>query len=379
MSTATVNGAPISSGRITFRLRGTWDAELAVIADDADAVSGALEIVIGGSTLVATATRAQVDQGGTVTVYAVGGAGGLSTEAPALGYTNVTRRVVLVDALSVGGESLAASSSARLDESLAHWTRPRGTVADAVRLMAEHAGLSWRVMPSGSVWVGEESWPTVAPEHTVEAERPAADSLAISIESIGVLPGDTFRGQRVAEVQYTIGASDLRAVVSYGERTRGELADMLSAIVRREVPVDAITTFSARVVGQNADTSLELVPLDTRVPPMSRVPIRVGVAGVTRVEVPRGTTALVTHENGDRSRPVVVGFVAGAATLVRMGSEPQPLALAPAVEAYMTEATAFMTAARALLAVSGAVSGSTAMPAVPTVPSDLATTELEAT
>jgi hypothetical protein len=137
VSIATCNGLDIVSARFTFRLQGAWDAEFAVIGESTAAVSGALSIVVDGQTLRATATRSEADSGGLVTVQAIGGAGGLGTAVPSLGYVSTTRRLVIVDALSLGGESLDATSSARLDEYLPHWTRSAGTVGDAVRAQAK--------------------------------------------------------------------------------------------------------------------------------------------------------------------------------------------------------------------------------------------------
>ena len=378
MSLATCNGLDIVSARFTFRLQGAWDAELAVNGESAEPVSGALSIVVDGQTLRATATRSEADSGGLVTVQAIGGAGGLGTAVPSLGYVSTTRRLVIVNALSLGGESLDGTSSARLDEYLPHWTRSAGTVGDAVRAQAKSLGMGWRVLPSGSVWVGEETWPTVSPEHTLEAERPTADALAIAVDGFDVLPGSTFLGRKVREVEYRLDGSTMRASVSYGESPRGELADLIGTFVRRELPVETLTMFRARVVGQNGDTTLELTPTDSRMPPMSRVPIRVP-AGVTSVEVPNGTFALVQHENGDPSKPVVVGFEAGAATLVQHGSSPSPVALAPILEAYVLQMDAFLQAIRVQLAVIGPVAGNTALPPAPIMPPGLASTEIEVT
>lgn len=379
MAIATCNGLPIVSGRITLRLAGTWDAELAVTGSDPSKVAGALVLDVGGVGLRATATRAEADQAETVTVRAVGGAGGLGASVPALGYVNVSRRVVLVDALTLGGERLSSTSSADLDALLPHWTRVAGTVGDAVRAQVKSAGLSWRILLDGSVWVGAETWPTVEPKHVLEDERPTADAVSVALDELSVLPGTVFRGKRVREVCYQLDGYALRALVTYGDSPRGELAQLVGDFIKRELPTEGMTVFAARVVGQNTDDSLELVQSDARMPPMSRVPIRPALAGVTRVRVPSGATALVTHENGDPARPVCIGFGAGAATMVEMGSNPEPVALAPALQTYATELEAFLAAVRALLAAPGPVSGSPALPPVPSLSNDVESTELKAT
>lgn len=59
----------------------------------------------------------------------------------------------------------------------------------------------------------------------------------------------------------------------------------------------------ARVVAQNGDGSLELVPDDARLPPLSGVPVRYGVPGM-RAEVPEGARVLLEFIAGDPSKPI---------------------------------------------------------------------------
>ena len=253
MSTATLNGVTILRGRVTLRLVGAWDAEVWVEGTDTAAVTGAVVLELGGVPMRGWATPGK-DAGGRVSVRVVGGAGGLQTSVSPQGYVNATRRVVLADALAVGGEAISLLSDATLDAALPHWSRKAGTVAEAVRRAVEHAGegVHWRVLLDGTVWVGSESWLPFELEGDPVDESPTNDRLVFPVEAAAILPGVTFRGIRVASVRYELSHRSLRAHVSGGEKDA--LADELSKIVKRETSgKDLDRTFVARIVAQNGE------------------------------------------------------------------------------------------------------------------------------
>lgn len=61
--------------------------------------------------------------------------------------------------------------------------------------------------------------------------------------------------------------------------------------------VDFRAHYPSKVIGQNADGSLELQPDDTRLPTLSRVPLRLGIPGVT-VKIAAGSRVLLFFEGG---------------------------------------------------------------------------------
>jgi hypothetical protein len=65
--------------------------------------------------------------------------------------------------------------------------------------------------------------------------------------------------------------------------------------------VDYLGAFSCKVVAQNSDGSLELVPDDVRLSPYSSVPIRYGIPGVAAI-VANGGRALLQFEGGDPTK-----------------------------------------------------------------------------
>lgn len=326
MSQITCGGLPVASGELVFPLRGAWSARLEVVArtaaevigvdPDASILSAEGSVVVRlGSTELRGYATAEADKAERVTVRLVGGAGGLDEQIAGKHFRSQSRRVVLTDALDAGGERLSATS-ADLDATLSQWTRMAGTVGEALRALTEPAGLTWRVLADGTVWVGTETWPAVTAEHVLTREEPAKSRLILAVEGAGILPGSTFLGRRVTGVTYSIAARAIRATVSYGDTT-DPIASAIGTIVRRETArLDFYASYEARVVGQNADETLELQPADPRLRGMSRIPIRPGMAGVTSQTVPSGSTALVKFANGDPARAYVAGFVGASATAI---------------------------------------------------------------
>jgi len=379
MSQVQLNGLPVASGEVVMPLRGAWSATLEVVATEPTTVEGAVSLVLGATTLVGTATRAQADRGERVTVRVVAGAGGLGAAPPPAHFVSQSRRVILTDALAAGAERLSTTSTG-LDDALSQWTRTAGTVGDAVQRVAAAMGATWRHLPDGTVWIGRDTYPApaVEVEHVIVREEPTQDRLIVAVEGAVVLPGVTFLGRRVTGVRYSVSSGAIRATVSYGE-ARDPMAAAIGALVRRETAqLDFYATYTARVVGQNGDESLELQPSDARLPGMSRVPMRPGHAGVTSQLVPSGSTALLAFENGDESRPYVAGFVGASATAITWDAavlQLGALATAFAARADLVDAN-FAAIPAAILAHSHASFGAPGTSITPFVPSPVAATKV---
>ncbi len=315
MTTTSVNGVGVSGGRIIFPLVGTWFAELTVAGGtDPIALTGPVTLEVGSTVLVGTG-KADADEGNLVTVEIVGGAGGLGNVVEPKHYVAATRRTVLADLLQASGELLSpVVDPSLLDEPLTSWMRAAGAVSDALKRLVAPTKASWRVLLDGSLWIGQELWPPVEPEHTLEKERPTQEELLIAVEGVLVVPGTTFLGKRVSSVEYEVSDRALRAIVRYGA-LRGGLAAEFGQLIARETAGQVFQAiYRTIVLGQNADDSLELASSDPRIGNMSRVPIRPGIAGVDSLRVAPKTVALVEFENGDESKPVATGFAMGSAT-----------------------------------------------------------------
>lgn len=65
---------------------------------------------------------------------------------------------------------------------------------------------------------------------------------------------------------------------------------------------DALAAYRCKIVAQHADGTLDVEPEHERLAPMTRVPIRYGVPGVS-AKVRAGGFVMVEFAHGDRSKP----------------------------------------------------------------------------
>jgi hypothetical protein len=86
------------------------------------------------------------------------------------------------------------------------------------------------------------------------------------------------------------------------DRLKDSLAAVVDAMAK---PIDYLALYPAKVVADNGDNTLELVPDDARLPAPSRVPMRLGLPGVT-IKVATGSRVLLGFEGGSPSHPVAL-------------------------------------------------------------------------
>jgi hypothetical protein len=379
MSFAQLAGSDIISARVTLRLAGAWEAEVVVASSDPSAFQGQVRLEVGADTLTGTVTAADADAGNLVQVRLVGGAGGLGATVAPQGYNNPTRQVVLQDALAVGGEALSATADQGvLSAQIRSWSRLSGTVAEAVWTLTDHASSTWRVLLDGTVWVGSDTWDEVdASLVTVESEDPANGVVRLALESFAVLPGMALDGRHIGQVRYDLDDRALRADVVFGE-SRGELEELLGAVIREETAhLSYLTTIAARAVAQNSDGTLEIVPVDSRWPRLSRVPVRFGAHGVTENRIVPGADVLMIYEDGDPTRPTVLSFSSGQAITLKVGALTEVAVEAPLITlgtgarflAHSDEVQAWAASVQAACSVAGI--------AIPLLPPSVATTAVK--
>ncbi len=302
----------VISARVRLPLRGAWVAELVLDAPD---VSGAVEVDTGAGGLVLFGT---VVQSGTVeavtTVRVVGGAGGLSKAQAGKDYSSVPVSVVLADLCAVSGETLSSDCDpAILAQELSRWTTKPGRVVASLDELIDRLGCSWRILPDGSLWIGSETWPIVSPPFVLVLSDPAHGRLEIVPEALTITPGVSFAGHNITDVEHTIQDRALRSALSYG--SAGSTGDRLKAAFGRLVGhytsgLDRFALYPAEVVTQDADGLVSVRADDARLPPVSGVPIRHGIPGVT-VEVEKGARVLLGFDAGQPDRPFVALWNSG--------------------------------------------------------------------
>lgn len=309
MAVVELSGRAVTSGRIHFPQLGAWSATVTLDGTEALPVGLRATLSIGGVPFVGTVTVCESDSGNSVTATMLGGAGGLGSAVDSKGYYQTPVTAVVADALSVGGETLSSlSDQSILGSFKAHWTRRAGKVSEAVAAVI--GGAVYRVLPDGTVWIGTDVFAPAVTTGKFISENPNEQRIEVAMQAADVLPGQSYREREVNEVTYAVDSSSLRATVAYGGASPTGVAGLVDALVARSTaPLDLLALYVARVVSTNGDETVDIIPDDARIPHLAHVPLR--IAGVSSIRLLPGTSVLLAHENGDPSKPVVVGIYSG--------------------------------------------------------------------
>ncbi len=348
MTTATINGTPLISLRTRMPRTGVWFAD--AVADQATPLAGKVSISIGDGALVLSGTVIPTRSGvWTEAAHArvLGGAGGLSTPVPAKWWRQATARIVVLDILQAAGETLSQTAdSTILGTQLTGWAHKTMPAADALARLVDWLGAIWRVLPDGTVWIGNETWPAAADPGTLLWTDPERQRSRYGAEVPAILPGTSIGSQYISLVEHSVQAGAVETVVSWetaptdeDRATRAERAIFTHFVARFEW----LGVWSAKVVKQNANGTLELQMDDPAMPGLTQVPMQFGLPGIVAV-VPSGTRVRVEFAGGDPGQPEVRAFEAGAPVHIsfvgtdnRFGSDnaSKALALADAVKAQL--------------------------------------------
>lgn len=301
-------------------LRGAWSARLEVDLDDAaDApVGSAATLELAGDETVQSfagtvVASSVLDGRGRVTL--LGGAARLSGDlaetltprAYVATPTPVLVGQVLVDIFADTGETPSLSNAAAALLILPAWLRCACTGAqaldalvDALSALMPLTPLGWRVLASGEVWVGLETWPSAdAAGLIVEADDGDAGLLRVAFTEPTLRPGWTVGTRRLHEVVYRIGERGLRADLLYRASSRAELAAAVAAV---SPPAVYSQAHGATVLAQAGDDTLTLAVDDVRIGTIAGVPLRCGIPGA-RLLVPAETRVRLAFEGGSPAKP----------------------------------------------------------------------------
>jgi hypothetical protein len=210
---AELNGFAVTRGAISLPRIGIWSARLTLDAEELPLGPATLAVGTPPVTLEATVLRPAL-MGQAAEVLLVGGAGGFSKRVAPKDYQDVPIRVVLADLLSEVGERLSSASDPNLDTlMLPRWTRMGGPARDAIVQLSETLGVSWRVLPDGSTYVGRETYPKSTSKGEVLERVPGEDLMVVATESVDILPGEVFDGRRVSYIEYVISSAQVRSTI----------------------------------------------------------------------------------------------------------------------------------------------------------------------
>lgn len=350
MGLITANGFDVietDSGRPRI---GAWHFDLLVDSPDALTGKATIDINNGTLTFVGTATRSGVFSD-TGHIRVVAGNAGLSTSGTPRHYNGTSLGIVLRDLLATAGEALSPTvDGSILAAGLDAWTTtatPIGTLISLLLAASGIAGLAWRMLPDGTLWVGVETWQDAGIDqdtYQIFEDSPEQNSMVIGVDAPLDLIGTTFEGRKVSYVEDSVGQLgagvtmriyfEEPTAINDLDRMRKALSALVQNAAARTDKIDFGRKYPAVVVSQSGST-IDVAPEQVNgkdlLDSMGNVPLWLGVPGA-RVEGITGGRVLVGWTGGDPSKPY--------ATLFDGGETPAKVTLGVAVQLLLGGAAA---------------------------------------
>jgi len=208
MAALRINDQPVVAMSLTLPDSGLWVANLELDGDDV--LSGAAKLADDTTELNGFIVRSG-ESAGRQRVKIVGGAGGLLREIPARSWRQTTARTVLNATLGEAGEKLETAP----DTTLQFWSRSTRQCIAAVRSLAKHLDVSWRVLASGTVWMGTNAYQELESEADVLDADERSGFVEFSPETLDVVPGVLWDERRIRGVHYELNDGTLRGAAYY--------------------------------------------------------------------------------------------------------------------------------------------------------------------
>lgn len=344
MAMMTANGYGVVSADLIGPISRAWTVDLTADLSDASKLTGAVTVDINDGALQYKGTAVAVDVfADTVRARIVAGAAGLSKQATPKFYQSPSIKIILQDLLAAAGETLSSTAdSSVLGSRLQTWTVIAMPVADAIGMLMDEVGASWRMLPDGTFWCGSETWSDSGLTYTIEKEDHAHRNLVVTMEAPLLLPGTSLGGRKISYVESHVGSHEVTCtawLATSGSADR--IRDPMVATTKSAVPhLDYLAPFRCRVAAQSSDlTTLDLIPDDARLPAagFKSIPLRHGLPGC-KVQVSAGTYVLLGWMGGDPQKPFC--------SLWEGGESPQKIQLAGTHPLPMWDT--FLTASGAL-------------------------------
>jgi len=216
---------------------------------------------------------------------------------------------VLNALMSDSGESLSSTiSQALLNTNLVAWSIMQKPVSQALEALLGVVAptMSWRMLSDGTLWIGDETWPTTTTEYIILDRNPTEHVYDFGVDSPSIVPGVTIQDiGRINAVTHYVESNRIRSHVwlDIAEEDRGINAAIISMVKQATSHIDYFAMYDATVNSQSGDyTTVDVTPSDSRLGGMNSVPLRHGLPGCT-VQVPSGLTLRVGWDNGDPQKP----------------------------------------------------------------------------
>lgn len=306
-----IDGNLLERACIVLPRTGAWTADVEHIdAVPTAAVGSSVSLTFGSQTFVGTVVRVQSNQAPGYDTRIVGGAGRLSAVLRVAQFKSPNLQNVLDVAIRDGRETLSSTASS-LTTSVNFWERSSRTLGQELDAIAAAAGLEWKVLLDGTIWLGTPEWTESsidAVDYQVLESHADTGTMLVAAEDPTILTGETFEGLRVGQVIHRIEPDATRTEV-YTDTGVDRAMGALDALIRRSAPRDLFAFYEYKVISQSGDT-LELGTLDARMPDLSKVPYRLGVPGAVYM-VTAGARCLVGFLGGSEQAPYIAGWTAG--------------------------------------------------------------------
>ena len=312
-----LSGATLHRAVIQLPLQGAWVADVEHIEAPTVAVGDEVTLTLGSQSWVGTVYRVDPGEGRRWDTRIVGGGGGLSTVLAPRQYRSPPASLVVQDALVEAGEVVDAGTLARLATSVQPaWVRRAETAAQLLDEVSAILSYRWRVLPSGSVWLGTDAGTLATLEGDLIETGAASGVAVVAALEPTVSPGQTWRNPQTG-VTVTVGAV-VHRVDEQSTRTEiyalsgsGRLGEALSGVAARAAPPDLYAAYEYTVVVQNGDGTLELRSGAPGLPDLSKVVSTPGAPGATFTVAP-GARCMVSFPGGRANAvPQVQAWVSG--------------------------------------------------------------------
>jgi hypothetical protein len=320
---ATLGNARVRRLSLTVPNIGVWCADVDLMDDAAIADGARVDLRIGP-----TLWRGTVSPGengvfaATRKCMVKGGAGAWSSTLAPKHYHNdfgVRAAEVVTDLCRETGETLGsfvpAAERIGVDYVRAEGITAAGSLADVI------GGVPWWVDQAGATNVGTRPATQLDPgayELLAYDPRLRMATLGVNASNVGPIAiGATLVDPRIDRSavirEYTVELEEDRLRVNAycggDELTSGNLAQLMTSIVKRIMDERLLGRFKYRVVNMRTDgrVDLQAVNKSSGVPDLRYVSAWPGVAGA-HAELTPGAEVLVEFIEGDRAQPILTGF-----------------------------------------------------------------------
>lgn len=320
-----LNNDPVLQLSMHLPMKGAWSAELQVASESEYVVGDIVTLNMPGDVVFTSRVVRAAIFADRLSLRLTGGTVDWTAPTEVKHYKNTTADQIVTDA----GVTLDAATNITLP----FWTRSPGTPGSTVEEVAKYLNVNWRVNPDGTIRMRAETPAAVTADAIEVTRNPARGLVEVAPETTAILPGVIVGDDTVGDVIYEMDSEfRCRYYTESRDRLRGALEKIVRWVMRDTM---YLANYSAEVIRQAADGTLDLMPEDDRLKAqgLQSIPIRHGLPGV-EVEVDPGETVLLAFDGGDPSKPYCSLWHEGQVKKVRIGGT-EAVALASLVTARL--------------------------------------------